>query len=104
MCVLAFVLLALVPIPAIAGQPAPTVPNRTAVGPFVSPNIEIRAGNAVPQAIGLGGLRGGLWIGNPHVSDRAPVQGPAFGLLPPCSPGSGPCDVETSSPHQGGGE
>lgn len=101
---LAFALLALAATPALAGEPAPTVPNRTAVGPFVSPAIEIRAGSAVPQAIGSGGLWGGLWIGNPHVSRRATAQGPAFGLLPPCSPGSGPCDFETSSPHQGGGE
>jgi len=101
---LAFTLLALATPPAIAGQPAPTVPNRTAVGPVVSPTIEIRAGDTAPYAIRSGSLGGGLWIGNPHVSARAPAQAPASGLLSACSPGSGPCDFETSSPHQGGGE
>lgn len=104
MRVLAIALLALAATPALAGEPAPTVPNRTAVGPFVSPSIEIRAGSAVSQAIGSGGIGGGLWIGNPHVSSRASAQGPAFGILPPCSPGSGPCDFETSSFDQGGSE
>jgi hypothetical protein len=101
---LAVALLALATAPAIAGQPAPTVPNRTAVGPVVSPTIEIRAGHTAPHAIGSRGLGGGLWIGNPPVSARAPAQVPAFGLLPACSPGSGPCNFETSSPHQGGGD
>lgn len=93
-------LLAAVAAPALAGQPAPTAPNRTAVGPFVSSSIEFRAGHTAPQPAGPGGL----WIGNRTITGGAHAQAPAFGILPPCSPGSGPCDFETSSPHQGGGE
>lgn len=86
--------------PAAAGEPAPTVPNRTGVGPFVSPSIDVRAAHTAPQPAGPAGL----WIGNHTVAGGHAPQAPAFGLIPPCSPGSGPCGFETTSPNHSGGE
>jgi hypothetical protein len=93
-------LLAATALPALAGGPSPTVPNRTGVGPFVSPSIDVRAAHTAPQPAGPAGL----WIGNPTLMSDAHAQAPAFGVLPPCFPGSGPCDFETSSSQQSGGE
>ena len=87
-------------LPATAGEPAPAVPDRTSVGPFVSPSIDVRAANAAPKNTGPAGL----WIGNRTIAGGHASQAPAFGLLPPCSPGSGPCNFETISPDQRGGE
>ena len=87
-------------LPAMAGEPSPAVPNRTSVGPFVSPSIDVRAANTAPQNAGPAGL----WIGNRTIAGGHAPQAPAFGLLPPCSPGSGPCNFETTFPDQGGNE
>jgi hypothetical protein len=89
-------LLAATALPALAGGPSPTVPNRTGV----SPSIDVRAAHTAPQPAGPAGL----WIGNPTLMSDAQAPSPAFGVLAPCFPGSGPCDVATSSPQQGGGE
>jgi hypothetical protein len=85
------------------------VPNRTGVGPFVSPSIDIRAAHTALQPAGPAGL----WIGNPTLmSDtRAQVptlmsdtqaQVPTFSVLPPCFPNSAPCNFETFTSPQGG--
>jgi hypothetical protein len=65
-------LLAAVAPPAAAGEPSHVVPNRTAVGPFVSPRIDIHAAQTAPKPAGPAGL----WIGNSTLMDNAPAQVP----------------------------
>jgi hypothetical protein len=63
-------LLAATALPALAGEPSPIVPNRTGIGPFVSPSIDIHAAHTVPQPAGPAGL----WIGNRTLMGSAPAQ------------------------------
>jgi hypothetical protein len=91
-------LLSATALPALAGGPAPTVPNRTGVGPFVSPSIDIRAAHTALQPAGPAGL----WIGNPTLMSDTQAQVPTFSVLPPCFPNSAPCNFETFTSPQGG--
>jgi len=101
------VLLAVTTLPALAGEPFPTVPNRTSVGPFVSPSLDIRASNTAPQPTGPAGL----WIGNRTLTGSTQIStgstgstGSTTSLFPSCFPGTSPCDFETSSFHYNGGD
>jgi hypothetical protein len=64
------VLLTVIALPAVAGEPSPIVPNRTGVGPVVSARIDVHAAHTVPKPAGPAGI----WIGNTTFMDSAPAQ------------------------------